>query len=172
MLYKLIVLYMLDLADVPLLTNQVTEYVLAQGYTDYITLSQSIGELLEDGFIFKSEVNGKQYLAINDFGKKTLKMFVDNISPIIRDEVKVYAESIRVKSIESRAARAEYIKEPSGEYRVILSLVEKNTNLFEVSVLVPTEETAKAMAEAWPDKNERIYYLLINSLTNRKQSED
>lgn len=171
MLYKLIVLYMLDLADVPLLSNQVTEYVLAQGYTDFITLTQSIAELIEDGFIFQSEVNGKKYLAINDIGKKTLKMFVENISPVIRDEVRVYAESIRVKSIESRAARADYIKEPSGEYRVMMSLIEKNTTLFELSLLVPSEDIARKIAEEWPEKNERIYYTVINSLTSKNGGE-
>ena len=46
-LYKLIVLYMLDQISVPLSKSTINSFILDKGYTNFLTLQQAIGELIE-----------------------------------------------------------------------------------------------------------------------------
>ena len=43
MLYKLMVLYMLNKVDFPLTNSQISEFILDKGYTNYFTLQQMFG---------------------------------------------------------------------------------------------------------------------------------
>ena len=46
-LYKLIILYMLDRVDFPLTNSQISEFVLTKKYTNYFTLQESINDLID-----------------------------------------------------------------------------------------------------------------------------
>ena len=50
-LYKLMVLYMLDRVDFPLTFAQISQFVLDKGYTSYFNLQIAINELIENDFI-------------------------------------------------------------------------------------------------------------------------
>ena len=45
MLYKLMVLYMLNKVDFPLTNSQISEFILDKGYTNYFTLQQALHDL-------------------------------------------------------------------------------------------------------------------------------
>ena len=47
MLYKLMVLYMLNKVDFPLTNSQISEFILDKGYTNYFTLQQALHDLSE-----------------------------------------------------------------------------------------------------------------------------
>ena len=46
-LYKLIILYMLDRVDFTLTNSQISDFVLTKGYTNYFTLQEAINGLIE-----------------------------------------------------------------------------------------------------------------------------
>ena len=50
-LYKLIVLYMLDQISVPLSKSTINSFILDKGYTNFLTLQQAIGELIDNQLI-------------------------------------------------------------------------------------------------------------------------
>ena len=50
-LYKLMILYMLEKVNFPLTNNQITGFILDQGYTDYFHVQQAISELVESNLI-------------------------------------------------------------------------------------------------------------------------
>ena len=47
MLYKLMVLYMLNKVDFPLTNSQISEFILDREYTDYFQLQKVLSELTE-----------------------------------------------------------------------------------------------------------------------------
>ena len=51
MLYKLIILYMLNKVSFPLTQSQISEFILDKGYTNYMSLQQILAELTENNLI-------------------------------------------------------------------------------------------------------------------------
>ena len=51
MLYKLMVLYMLNKVDFPLTNSQISEFILDKGYTNYFTLQQALHDLSDTELI-------------------------------------------------------------------------------------------------------------------------
>ena len=50
-LYKLIVLYMLNRVDFPLTGSQISQFILDKGYTNYFNLQIALNELIDNDFI-------------------------------------------------------------------------------------------------------------------------
>ena len=48
MLYKLIILYILDRMDFPITNTELTRFILEKEYCDYITINQILEELIEE----------------------------------------------------------------------------------------------------------------------------
>mgnify|MGYP000769552245 CR=1 FL=1 len=55
-LYKLIILYMLDRVDFTLTNSQISDFVLTKGYTNYFTLQEAINGLIECDFVYVSMI--------------------------------------------------------------------------------------------------------------------
>ena len=71
MLYKLIILYMLDRIDEYTLTNsQITSFILDKGYTNLFNIHESISELIDKGFISVSTIRNTQHYQITNLGEE------------------------------------------------------------------------------------------------------
>ena len=51
MMYKLMILYMLDKVNFPLSNSQISSFVLGREYTTYFTLQNTLNTLIDDNFI-------------------------------------------------------------------------------------------------------------------------
>ena len=63
-LYKLIVLYMLTRVDFPLTKAQVGDFILGKEYTNFLTLQQAIGELIDAGLVTAQSIRNRTHLTI------------------------------------------------------------------------------------------------------------
>ena len=59
---------------------------------------------------------------------------------------------------------AQYYRYTAGEYDARLTAKEKNTTLVDITLSVPTEESAAAICDNWQRKNQEIYQYLIGQL--------
>lgn len=80
MLYKLMILYILDRIDFPMTDSQLTDFFIGKNYTDYFTLHETINDLTEDGFISKESVRNKTLYHITAAGGEALSFFFKDIS--------------------------------------------------------------------------------------------
>ena len=74
-LYKLIILYLLKKAALPLSKQRVCNFILDKGYTNYILLNQAIGELIDAGMVLPQQINERSHLSLTDEGAQTLSFF-------------------------------------------------------------------------------------------------
>ena len=65
-LYKLIILYMLDRVDFPLTNSQISEFVLTKKYTNYFTLQESINDLIDSSYVSVSTIRRSSHYKITD----------------------------------------------------------------------------------------------------------
>ena len=86
-LYKLMILYMLEKVNFQLTTNQMTEFILNQGYTDYFHVQQAISELAECNLITTKTIRNTTYYKNTEEGSRTLEYFKKDISDQIKNEI-------------------------------------------------------------------------------------
>lgn len=89
-LYKLIVLYMLDQISVPLGKSTINDFILDKGYTNYLTLQQAIGELIDNQLVSHKKEANRILLSITKEGSDTVKFFENRISAAIKEEVRQF----------------------------------------------------------------------------------
>ena len=163
-LYKLIVLYMLTRVDFPLTKAQVGDFILGKEYTNFLTLQQAIGELIDAGLVMAQSIRNRTYLTITREGRETLSFFQNQINDSIKTDIDDFFRENEIELRNEVSILADYYKSTSGEYEAHLVAKEKNIDLVNITISVPSEETAVAICDNWQKKNQDIYQYLISQL--------
>ncbi len=163
-LYKLIILYMLEQVDFPLTTSQLTEFILEQGYTTYLTLQQALSELSDAGLIETQTIRNRTRLRNTEEGSETLQFFGNRISDAIRGDIAEFFKEQEINLRNQVSITADYYKSTSGEYEVRMIAKEKETLLVDLTLSVPDEAMAEEMCNKWEKQNQEIYQYLMSQL--------
>ncbi|EOS77023.1 MAG: DUF4364 family protein [Lachnospiraceae bacterium] len=163
-LYKLIVLYMLDRVDFPLTKSQIGDFILEKEYTNFLTLQQVIGELTDAGLITAQSIRNRTHLSITREGRETLSFFGNQINEGIKTDVNLFFKENEITLRNEVSILSDFYKSTSGEYEAHLIAKDKNINLIDITISVPTKETAGAICDNWQRKNQEIYQYLISQL--------
>jgi len=163
-LYKLIVLYMLDRVTFRMTAAQVSDYILDREYTNYLTLQQVIHELVEARLISTKTIRNRTHLSITAEGRQTLHFFQNRISDAIREDINAYLRDNEYELRNEVSVLSDYYKSTSGEYEAHLTAQERGITLIDITLSVPTEDTAASICENWQKKNQEIYQYLAGQL--------
>ena len=163
-LYKLIILYMLNRVDFPLTKAQIGDFILEREYTNFLTLQQAIGELIDAGFVTAKSIRNRTHLILTEDGKQTLSFFGNQISDSIKKDIDGYFRDHELEMRNEVSILADYYKSTSGEYEAHLIAKDKEINLIDLTMSVPLEETAISICDNWQKKNQEIYQYLIEQL--------
>lgn len=163
-LYKLMILYMLNKVDFPLTSSQITEFVLDEGYTTYFKLQQALGELIESGFIREEATHRRTFYHLTEEGRQTIRFFKNDISREIQQDIDTFLSHKKYEFKNEVSVKADYYRNSGGEYSVCCKVIERAEPLIELTVTVPAENEARAVADRWMDKNQEIYSLVMEKL--------
>lgn len=163
-LTKLIVLYMLDKVDYPLTKAQIFEFILEKEYSNYFTLTQTIYELTENGFIEASSTHSSTFLSLTEEGRNTLSFFQNRISEGIKNDITTYFEDNRMKIANEVSVMTNYYRASGGDYIADLSAREKSSDLVNIKINMPTEESARAICDHWREHSSEVYSYILEKL--------
>ena len=163
-LYKLIILYMLDKVDFPLTNSQISEFILNEGYTTYFKLQQALSELQDSGFIREASTHTRTFYHLTEEGEETIHYFKNDISPAIQEDINSFLSNKQYELKNEVAIKADYYRNPNMEYCVRCQILERDAPLIDLTLTVPTESEAMAIAANWTQKNEKIYANLMAEL--------
>lgn len=163
-LYKLIILYMLERAAFPITKAQVADFILENDYMDFLTLQQVFAELADSDMITATTVRNRTHLAITDEGKETLTLFRNRLNNITRQKIDRFYMENEMEMRNEVSITSDYYKSTSGEYEAHLKATEKKVRLVDIVLSVPDEETAAAICDNWQKKNQTVYQNLIEQL--------
>ena len=163
LVYKLILLYMLDNLDFPLTNSQISEFVLDKGYTDYFTLQQTLYDLEATGLITTELVRNSTRYLITAAGRDTISMFSSKLPAGIKDDIKSFFQEKKYQLRREIDLQADFY--PIGkEYMVHCFIREKKSTLMELKLNVDTREQAVYICDHWQKKSEDIYQYVIQKL--------
>lgn len=155
---------MLDRVDFPLTKSQIGDFILEKEYTNFLTLQQVIGELTDAGLITAQSIRNRTHLSITPEGQETLKFFGNQINESIKADVNLFFKEKEIELRNEVSILSDFYKSTSGEYEAHLTAKDKGINLVDITISVPTKETAAAICDNWQRKNQEIYQYLINQL--------
>ena len=80
--YKLTILYMLDRINGPIAMSRITEFLLENGYVNFVSLNQTLAEIEESGLVRSETRRDGIFLYITQEGTETLNFFSGSLSII------------------------------------------------------------------------------------------
>lgn len=164
MLYKLIILFMLEKVDFPLTNAHITNFMLDKDYTDYFTIQQVISELVDAEFITSESIRHTPRYMITESGRETLSFFGNKISDAIQADVLSYLKENKFRLRNETSTTSDYFEEKKGEYLVRLQVKEKTSTVIELNLTVPTKEDATKICSNWSSKSQDIYSVVLSTL--------
>ncbi len=163
-LYKLIILYMLNRVTFPLTRAQIIDFILDRDYTNFLTLQKAIIELTEAKMIIPQIKGNRTHLLITEEGIQALHYFDSRISDSIKQEIDTYFQEQGHTLKNEVSIQGDYYKSTSGEYEAHLTAIDRDIKLVDITLSVPSKETAAAICDNWQSKNEAIYQYLVQEL--------
>ena len=155
---------MLDQSAVPLSKSTVNAFILDKGYTNYMTLQQAIGELIDNQLITQKKDANRALLSITPEGQDTLKYFENRISDAIKEDITSFLMENKTQLKNDYSITSNYYKSVSGEYEAQLMAKEKDVVLMDLKISVPTKELAEDVCLNWKKRNEEVYRMLTQML--------
>lgn len=168
MLYKLIILYMLDRIDEYTLTNaQIVNFILDKKYTTLFNIHESISELIDEGFISVSTIRNTQHYQITNLGEDALLYFENRISNSIKQEIRDYFKEEKINLKKESEIYADFKSLGNNEYSVECAIKERRETLVDIKMTVPSKELARSICDNWRTKSTDIYKLLVDELWSK-----
>lgn len=167
MLYKLMVLYMLNKIDFPMTNSQISEFILDKGYTNYFNLQQAIHEMADTGLIRTEQIRNNSYYTITDAGEETLGFFVTKISKEIRDEIDQFFIEHKYHLRNENEVTADYYEDKKDCFIVRCEIHDRKELLTGITLNVTDEEQAIAICDNWQKYHSEVYDYLIHTLMIR-----
>ncbi len=162
-MYKLIILYMLDRVDFPLTNSQISQFVLEKGYTNYFTLQETINDLTNSEFITSSTIRNASHYEITPSGHEAMDLFDSKLSDAIKLDILHYFEENKIHLKNESNIYADYTPTNSG-YETTCTVKEKSDTILEIKILAPSKERAIEICDNWQEKSEEMYDYLIKNL--------
>ena len=172
MLDKLIIPYILDRMDFPITNTELTRFILEKEYCNYITIQQTLEDLIEDNYVAVEHSHNSYLYRITPSGKETLSFFYTRISVAIRDDIDAYLSEKEYQLREMVSNTADYYEAKKNEFVVELRVVERDSELVHINLLVTSAAEADLICSRWKECSADIYGYLISTLAAAPQPTD
>lgn len=169
-LYKIIILKMLDMAGGSLNTDLINSFFIDNNYTDYFTVQETIYELVEQKMISNNSEAKENNSATTNYdltedGRKTLSLMSDRITAGILQDLTDYFSKNKLEIKENQELSSSYDASLNGGFIVHLSMGDKGDRKMDISIKVPSEEMAQTIVFNWKSHFDKTYESIIDSLT-------
>ena len=164
MLYKLIILYILDRMDFPITNTELTRFILEKEYCNYLTIQQTLEDLIEDNYVEVEHSHNSYLYRITASGKETLSFFYTRISVAIRDDIDAYLSEKEYQLREMVSNTADYYEAKKNEFVVELRVIERDSELVHINLLVTSAAEADMICSRWKECSADVYGYLITTL--------
>jgi len=136
----------------------------SNNWIPWMECKETIGLLLESGFIFQTMHENKIYYSITPDGRMCLSQFYTKIPSMQRGEITDYIKDNRMAFRRKQEYFRDYRKNSDGTYAVRLTIADAGQTIMELKLNVATRQAAKAVYEKWEEKAAQVYYLLHEQL--------
>lgn len=165
---KLILLYIIDMANMPISNLQITKIILENQFMNYFIFQQFLNELCELEYLSSEIIDNKTFYTITPSGKQTLSYFTGHIPIEIKTCIDNNISEIRKRIKNETLVKADYIPESENKFIVKCQVHEDNFSLIDLEISVGTKSDCQTICENWKKYSNQIYSEILDSLIKKR----
>ncbi len=165
---KLLILFFLEQADIPLTRDQLYRAMYENECMDYFMFQQIFYDLEEEGLVAVRPMAFGHAFSMTGRGKETLSLFRESLPNSIREKLAAYAADNRTEFQTETQLVSTMEEQADGSYEVRLMAQERSRVILDIRMSLATRSMAQKVRADWGENAEEIYsYLLEKRLENR-----
>lgn len=164
LLYKLIILFMLDRTDYTMTNTLISNFIIEKGYTNMFNLLEALSELIDNNFISTDTIRDTIHYKITDSGEEALSYFENRLPYAIKQDILDYLKSEKINVKNESEIYADYYYNDMNWYTVQCIIKDRKEVLMDLKFDVPTKSQAETICNNWRSKSSSIYEYLVNQL--------
>lgn len=164
LLYKLIILFMLDRTDYTMTNSFISDFVIGKGYTSLFNLHEALSELIDNNFISTDTIRDTIHYKITNTGEEALSYFENRLPYSIKQDILEYLKAEKINFKHESEIYANYYYNDSNWYTVQCIIKDRKETLMDLKFDVPTKTQAETICNNWRSKSSGIYEYLVNQL--------
>ena len=120
--------------------------------------------MTETGLAESRTLLNRTQLQITEEGRNTLHFFENRISDAIKRDIIDYFKNHKLELRNESSIQSNFYKLVNGEFEAQLVAKDKDVDLVNIRISVPTQELAASICDNWQKKNKEIYQYLTEQL--------
>lgn len=165
---KLIILTVINDFNIPVSNAMIVDTVLTHSFAEYFDIQHYLYELTDAEMVTYYVENDVRYYSLTAKGRDAVEFFAKKIPRTVRERL---FETAKVKSkelLDSQSITAEYYPENDMEYTVVMKIVERGYDMFNLRMSVGSEQLAKTMCARFQKNAEDIYSSVFGLLIDEE----
>ncbi len=164
LLYKLIILFMLDRTDYTMTNSLISNFIIEREYTTVFNLHEALSELISNKFISTDTIRDTIHYKITNSGEEALSLFENRLPYAIKQDILQYLENEKINVKNESEIYADYFYNDKNWYTVSCVIKDRRETLVDIKFDVPTKSQAETICNNWRSKSSSVYDYLINQL--------
>ena len=164
---KLILLYLLQQAGLPLQLDLITVLVTEQDWMYYFDMCQHPLDLSESGLIATRVLGGESFYIITPEGRESLTHFQSRIPFSIREKIDAYVRENHAELAAPTHIHATFHQREDGDFLIRLSLTEEDTHeIFSMALMARDRREAAQICQEFRKRGPSLYAQVVHQLTS------
>lgn len=165
---KLLVLYIMARVMYPVDLQKIYELAFQDDCLSYFDLAQAVPDMVESGHL--EEVEGKRYL-ITEKGREACAVTEDAIAYPVMQRAQAAIDRFNRNMRRSGFVKTTVKPRECGDYSVLLTLNDEVSDLLKMELMAPTQRQAYRLANAFSEKAEVIYKVIMDQLLTQPKED-
>ena len=168
---KLMILYSLKKAGIPLSREQIVGIMSENGLENYIDIAQHIMELEGNACLATVPTYRRQTIVLTTRGEEVVSLFAKTLPRSLRDGIDAYVERKLDDFRRENTSQAETRRISDTDYTTSLALVENGDAFFEIRIKLPSAKYTRIAERQWDRINQKLYLQTLLALTQEESAE-
>lgn len=165
---KLLILYIMARVMYPVDLQKIYELAFQDDCLSYFDLAQAVPDMVESGHL--EEIEGKRYL-ITEKGREACAVTEDAIAYPVMQRAQAAVDRFNRAMRRSGFVKTSVKPREGGDYSVLLTLNDDVSDLLRMELMAPTQRQAYRLANAFSEKAEVIYKVIMDQLLTQPKEE-
>jgi hypothetical protein len=160
---KLLILFAVDELG-PLTSLQLLQFLAEFGLMDYITMQLALGDMLTTGHISSIPHALGTLYTLSREGRESLTLFLHRLPHSTRALIHGAVPEWKPRFARETQMLAEFHRREDSKYDLRLRLMEKDSPLLDMTIVLSTRDLADRLSRRWPQAAPEFYGFLMKAL--------
>lgn len=160
---KLLILFAVDELG-PLTSLQLLQFLAEYGLMDYITMQLALGDMLAAGYISSIPHALGTLYTLSREGRESLSLFLHRLPHSTQTLIRGAVPEWKPRFARETQMLADFHRRGDGTYDLRLRLMEKDAQLLDMTIVIPTRDLADRLSRRWPQAAAEFYGFLMKEL--------